>query len=51
MKLLYEWRNIYRMLQSNDFEGNGKATKVEFEAAVTCSGTYLTKEELSKLYS
>ena len=34
LKLQYEWKNIYRTLNSKDFDTTGTATRKQFEEAL-----------------
>jgi len=51
LKLGYEWKSIYRALTSADSANDGTVSKEEFEAAVSKSRTFLTREELNKLFT
>lgn len=48
-KLAYEWKNIYRTLNSIDLTSSGFVTKKEFVDALQKHNVFLTRDEVSKL--
>jgi hypothetical protein len=48
-KLAYEWKNVYRSLNSIDLNSSGYVTKKEFTSAIHNNGVFLTRDELAKL--
>lgn len=48
-KLAYEWRNIYRSLNSIDLNSSGYVTRKEFTNSLKQNGVFLTRDEISKL--
>lgn len=49
-KLSYEWKNIYRSLNTIDLNSSGLVTKKEFENWVHKNGAYLSRDELSRIH-
>ena len=48
-KLEYEWKNIFRALNSIDLNSSGYVTKKEFTNCIHNNGVFLSRDELSKL--
>ena len=48
-RLIYEWKNIYRILIQIDATGSGLVSQSEFLNAVQKARVYVTREELRKL--
>jgi len=48
-KLSYEWKNIYRLLNSKDIEEQGQAPLKAFESALKSTGVFLTSEDMKKI--
>lgn len=48
-KLSYEWKNIYRSLNTVDLNSSGLVTKKEFDTCVHKHGAFLSRDELSRI--
>jgi transposase-like protein len=48
-KLAYEWRNIYRSLNSIDLNSSGYVTRKEFVNSLHQNGVFMTRDEISNL--
>lgn len=48
-KLEYEWKNVYRSLNTIDLNSSGFVTKKEFINCIQKHGVFLTRDEISKL--
>ena len=48
-KLSYEWKNLYRQLNSLDVHEKGSVTKKQFEDALKTTGVFLSNEDIKYL--
>ena len=48
-KLSYEWKNIYRILNTNDTSERGLTNKKKLEDALKTTGVFLTNEDIRAL--
>jgi len=48
-KLSYEWKNVYRHLNSVDVHEQGTVTKKQFEDALRNTGVFLSNEDIKYL--
>ena len=48
-KLSYEWKNLYRQLNSLDVQEKGAVTKKQFEDALRTTGVFLSNEDIKYL--
>jgi hypothetical protein len=50
-KLKYEWKNIYRQINANDVEQNGKVKLCEFNTVLKQTNTFLSRQEIRSIKS
>ncbi len=48
-KLSYEWKNVYRQLNSSDVADTGKINKKQLEDALRKTGVFLSNEDIRNI--
>lgn len=48
-KMQYEWKNIYRMLSSNDVHENGIISVRKFDEILQANNSFISNEDLKNL--